>query len=635
MKKLSLMIVALLLAAMPSLAQDGLMFGYCGDNINGVGAGNASGEYWMAAAIEMAEKDIEQFDGCTITSVSVGFGSGVNKNITIFFTEDLAGTPFQTQKGRVQANKWKNIAISNPVKIEKGKKLFIGWKYNVDSMTSKPIGTDDNTTGFTPGADWISASMTEAGLANEWKQQGSAVGNVCIRLYLSGVNVDNACIPQSLTMPQAAHPGENFDFYLNFSNASTSEVKNIEVVYQIGTDPEVTTTYEFETPVAANGNGTAKFTASTEQNSRTIPVTAKITKVNGEINSMAEREASATFACSDLFFTRRMLCEKLSGTYCQFCPRGIAGFDYMDENAGDTFIGVAVQNYASYEPMFCESYMPFFSVYNTGGAPSGVSNRNRDNSYNVDGVALEAVWRKTYTVGYDIDIKASFEANADSKSIKATGTLKVGTEMSGKDMAISFIITEDNVGPYYQQNYYDKNPGCPEFYGKGAPVSLMYNDIARYLPSQWNGYPNSVPETLEPGKEYPFTVEDLSTGNLGSFINGNLIAVLIEKSTGKVLNCHRVHFDPTRPEKPVKFEIKIEPTPPPGPDAVEEIANEGIQSVITGENGCITFAGVGEAQVFTMAGQMAGVIYAGESKAFPAGIYLVKTADKAVKVLVK
>lgn len=637
MKKLSLMIVALLLSAIPTLAQDGLMFGYCGDGVNGVGAKNPSGEYWIAAAIELAEKDIEQFDGCTIGSVSVGFGSGVNKNIVIFFTEDLAGTPFQTQKGRVRPQQWNNIAISNPVKIEKGKKLFIGWKYNVDSMTSLPVGTDNNTTGFTPGADWISMSMMEAGLANEWKQQGSMVGNVNIRLYLTGANLDGAaCLPVSLTMPKVAHPGEDFDFSLSFTNASISEVNQIEVAYKIGTDPEVTTVYDFETPVAANGKGKATFTTSTQLNSREIPVSARITKVNGEENSMADRTFTATFACSDTFYTRRMLCEKLTGTYCQYCPLGIAGFDYMDENAGDTFIGVAVQNYSSYEPMYCPSYDSFFQTCGFTGAPNAITNRNRDFSYNVDKASLEGNWRKIYTPGYDMDIKASFEANSDSKTVKATATLKVATEMSGKDMAISFIVTEDNLGPYYQQNYYDKNPGCPEFFGKGAPVSLMYNDVARYLPSQWNGYANSVPETLVPGEEYPFTVNDLSTGNLQKFLNGNLIAVLLDKKTGKVLNCHRVHFDPTRPEKPVKFEIENEdPEDTPGV-GVEKIDNaDNIQTVITGEAGCITFAGTGVAQVYTMAGQAAGSINAGESKVFPAGIYVVKAADKAVKVLVK
>ncbi len=73
----------MLVAAALGHAQEGVSYGYCSDEIEGCGF-TVDGKYWIVGAFKMTDADVSQFDGCEITGVSIGFGSGRNKDIKIF-----------------------------------------------------------------------------------------------------------------------------------------------------------------------------------------------------------------------------------------------------------------------------------------------------------------------------------------------------------------------------------------------------------------------------------------------------------------------------------------------------------------------------------------------------------------------
>lgn len=603
-------------------AQGGVSYGYSSDDIIGHGF-NATDKYWIAAAFQMTESDVAQFDGCEVTGVSIGFGSGRNKDIKVFMTEDLAAEPFYSQAGRVRASQWCDIPVTTPVKIEKGKPFYIGYVYFVDNMTSQPIGADGNTASFTPGADWMAAAMDEDGLKEAWAQYGTQVGNVCIRAMVSGDNLSKSnCVPVALGMPELATPGEPFDFTLSFTNASSVAVSNLDIVYQLGTDAEQAVHYEFTEPVATNDRGTAVIHATTLQDELEIPVWARIDKVNGLPNDMADRKAYGNLVCTTNLFERKVVVEKFSGTSCGYCPRGIAGFDHMNDLYAGQFIGIAVQNYSAYDPMYCTYYNAWCNKFSAGGAPYCYVNRDDMLTKNPEKGSLEAAFKAEFSRTSNIGIKVSVKATANPMAYDATATVRVARNVENADLSVAFVVTEDFVGPYAQQNYYNSTPGCPEFSGVGNPVVMRFNDVARYITTDWQGIAGSVPANLTAGEEYSYTFDGLSLGNTGNPKNANVIALLIDNKTSKIVNADRVHLDPNRVDEPTVGMAQ----PSLGSQKLTATGGEGRITVESAE---------GTALVFTSEGKLAAVLHAGEAARVTAGTYIVKTPGESQKVIVK
>ena len=112
-------------------------------------------------------------------------------------------------------------------------------------------------------------------------------------------------MPVALDMPELATPGEPFKFSLSFTNASSVPVSNVEVVYQLGSDAEQTIQYDLPQPVATNARGEIEIDGLTDQDELEIPSWARITKVNGLPNDMADRKAYGTLVCTTGLFERK------------------------------------------------------------------------------------------------------------------------------------------------------------------------------------------------------------------------------------------------------------------------------------------------------------------------------------------
>lgn len=603
----------------PIMAQDGVNFGYCSDNINGQGMDYTVTPYWLGAAFQLTADDVAQFDGGEITYISVGFGKGRNKQITLFMTYDLQQEPFYTQSGRCRASQWNDIPVTNPVKIEAGKPIYVGYKYEAAESGAEPIGFDGQTGSYTSGADWFTSSVTEEGLTDNWRQIGAQSGNACIRVIIKTKTAEGAnCVPTAMHLPELAHPGQQFSFTLDFNNASTSPVDNIEVEYQIGTDAARTATVNFPTAVGAGQNGQATIQAITDQDGISLATWARITKVNGQDNAMAERRVSGDLDCSNSFFQRKMLVEKVTGIHCGYCTRGIAGFDLMNEKYPDRFIGVAIQNYDTSDPMRCSYYEPWQSKFTSSGVPYCFVNRNGNLTKNPTTGGLQDAYNKSYQEKCDLGLELAIEQGSDARHYNVDVTIRSMRGLQDVNYGLVFIVTEDFLGPYWQYNNYNTMDGCPEFYGKGNPVQLMYDDVARYINDDYLGIEGSVPTNLEAGQNYMYNMKDLTLGNTSVPMNASIIVAITDLDTNEVLNVERVRIDPDRRTSGV---------------TVAETLEQGRVFCLDGQ--IVYAAQQGQAEAYTLSGTHAATIPAGAAVSVPAGLYIVKTPAGASKVLVK
>ncbi|MDE5656150.1 MAG: Omp28-related outer membrane protein [Muribaculaceae bacterium] len=176
---------------------------------------------------------------------------------------------------------------------------------------------------------------------------------------------------------------------------------------------------------------------------------------------------------------------------------------------------------------------------------------------------------------------------------------------------VAFIVVEDGVGPYNQANNYSKTEGFGQFTGGGSWVSTMYNDVARDIFSAF-GLDDSAIVNPEADNYYQYSYE-VSLANVSDISKARVIAVLLDNSTRKVINC-----------------IEVPLTECVGVGNVE-VADEHVS--VRSEMGAVVVNGAAVTEVYTVAGTRVATAYGEASINLPAGLYIVK-ADKVVKKVV-
>ena len=194
----------------------------------------------------------------------------------------------------------------------------------------------------------------------------------------------------------------------------------------------------------------------------TYPVTLTVTKVNGEENQAARKEANGT--CMTVFkdFVQKVFVEEMTGTGCGWCPRGIVGMQLMKQKYGDRFVGVAIHRYnASTDPMAPREDLTLDDLP-AGNAPLCIINRNGNQA--VDpyfgssgekfGISRD-IEKELYYGTAEVGVTVSGVWNADQTEVTATAVVEAN--IAG-DFDVAFILVADSVvgdnAAWYQNNNY-------------------------------------------------------------------------------------------------------------------------------------------------------------------------------------
>ncbi|MCX6273047.1 MAG: T9SS type A sorting domain-containing protein [Bacteroidetes bacterium] len=240
---------------------------------------------------------------------------------------------------------------------------------------------------------------------------------------------------------------------------------------------------------------------------------------------------------------RKVFTEEATGTWCQWCVRGICFMDYMATTYPDTWIGVAVHNndpmvYAPYDDAI-GSIIPGFTGY-----PSGTCDRvgNQDPS--------------EFEAGYLDRIGAIVPANLSIQNFAWNATSRVVSFDLQSDFVVDIahelrygvVISEDSVygtvAGWEQHNAYaggGQGPMCG-FETKPAIIpaaSMHYDHVARQIYDTPFGYPGSLPATIPGGstQTYSFTTTIPAGWNYNKL---HFIGLLIDMATKEILNSEDV-----------------------------------------------------------------------------------------------
>lgn len=330
--------------------------------------------------------------------------------------------------------------------------------------------------------------------------------------------------------------------------------------------------------------------------------------------------AAAGCALPASAFTRRMVLEEYTGVSCGYCPLGIVCLEKMNQEFPDAFIGIAVHNYG-YDPMKCADYSKWAGSF-ASGAPSCSVNRNKQQTNRPEFYAIRSLYNRHYKGDYPlgVEVSCSYDSSVPGKA-DITATVSSTANYSDVDFAVTFVVTEDFVGPYTQANYYSGG-GMGELEGfsdKGGNVEMKYNDVARAI-ARWDGIRGSMPDNIEAGGTYTYTIEDFGISAVTKVYNAHAIALLLDMSTGEILSGAKVKIDPDNYGKDDGWQ-SLDST----------LADNG--RIVTDGRTVRFEAQTGVAEVYTPGGARAVLLEPGESVTLAPGIYLVRTAAGTRKVV--
>lgn len=612
MKRIFTLILSFLALTGAFTAQADFQYRLAGDTFTGVGTGQGGTNY--STVLHVPAEVSKQMAGSQIKSVTIGFGSGVAKTVTVFITKDLGGDPVYTQTGSVKAQKLSEVALTTPYTIDGGE-FYIGYDYRQSTSSGNPIGFDGNKAGANEYFDMI--AVYSDGGEKKYEHLGSQFGNASLFFTITGDNLPTSSVlPSGINMPIHSLVGEEFTYTVTIRNMGNNNVNSVKLSHDIcGNTSETTNT--FSTPIKPGETAQLSFTGSSDMEMMNLPVKVSVTEVNGSANPWAVSTLTGTLSNSNKVSPRTVVIEEYTGVTCGYCPMGWLALESMREKYPNDYIGIAVHNYSSAygaDPMNCSAYQSWCSRW-IDGAPQATANRVASiGNFQPNVSNCEIVYNEIHSmIPISLKIWAWYaEEGVDTKLNTRVATTFEG-DIDNLNYGLAWVITEDNVGPYNQSNYFAGGSygAMGGFENKSSTVSLMFNDVARNI-FHWNGLTGSIPTKMTAGNTHytDFEMPIAANGTI-KHADTNIIALLINKGTGEIVTA-------------AKCKIGKDPTSGVNNVVTDKVVAAEIKAI---RGGVKVEGAVKSVEIYTLAGIR--VASAGEGGTFnlPAGIYLVRAID--------
>ncbi len=560
MKKILLLLAAAvgISASAQTTFSGSTLYGYC---TTPYAATTLKGKGTMGAAMQLNASTIKAFTGCKITAIAIANGTSQSNNITtvpinLFVGETLTEGFLQTFSGEMDLNKplqYAEYPLTEPIEITADTpQLFFGFTADCDPGKYNPLVVDAATYDKNAGpGDYIGILD---GTAWEWAQLREQIGLNCIRLKIEGEGMKANYVSMiEHHLPTYAQPAGKSDAAIYVCNTAYNAVNSINVKYTVNGDIEHTETITLPRPIFNNEYAgpidvDIQFPATEGAD---LPLTIDITGVNTDATNNAAaniRSASNTYLCLTEGYDKAVVIEEATGTWCGWCPLGIVGLEKMAAAYKDDSRYIPIAAHYN-DAMAVQSYNTFFGSNYTGGSfPTFMVNRNKE-EYGAPNPAFEVI-EEIYRMATNVPALCSVDITNVIYN-EAAKTLSVDTETqfalsTNGDYAISLVLTEDNVGPYTQTNYYspeiNANAGELEWWDQQPSTvkNVYFDHVARYT-NAFRGTKGSIPADITADTKYNYT-GTLQTNKVKNINKCHIIALVINRTSNRIENAVMVPF---------------------------------------------------------------------------------------------
>lgn len=545
--------------AKANLAANQRLVGYfdTDDCDNYVGVTNFTGN--NKVAIELTADDLAPYYGKKIAGVRFNLGQGQTangvfvQNMTlengkIVDMADVATSDesVKSAAGATNTGEWHEVMFDNKVELSSSfQELFVGFNYKQTS-SNYPIGVNSGVDG--PFFVYANIPASKGGSGETWYQFQSGGMGLAIQLIVEGDFAPNSVQPLDFGNVMVAK-GKTKNVAVKFRNLG-SKFTSIDYTISLDGKAGAEQHLDFGKDYGVAGTHTIEvpFAAASELGKNAVTLT--VTKVNGAENACTIKTATGTLYTAEKEFVKRSVVEEFTGTGCGFCPRGHVGMHNMRDLYGDQFVGIAMHQYNSSDPMYYTSYSLGFQ-----GAPSCMVNRSSGylDPYDDLPKAFMASLKEMPLI--DVSVEGAFSEDTAYVYAKAS----VESLVSG-DYDIAYMLVADNLSgttnKWKQSNYFAKGTGVynsqssmPEdlqfLWNAGSTYAATYNDVlisSSYVSSKnkatlptlvANGTVNSYYTLTMPTKKaLKETIR--SCGN-----EVYVVAVVLDKKTGAIVNARK------------------------------------------------------------------------------------------------
>lgn len=496
---------------------------YCTDIEHGFGSqGTIYTPY-----VQFPAATVRPFSGSSLTRVFIGLNSDVT-NVTIYIKNSPKDNrPIYSQVvGELHAG-WNEVELTTPYTLADGEDLAIGYRARL---------SQDGGIGYSS----VKNSLADNILINQSSQWTTCGGAVCLRAVLEGdalpqyeVSLDRMpdlridAGADSLTLTGCVH------------NMGTATISSYVLACSI--DGHEAATVPVECMLPTNAADTFSIQLPQVYDFGTHNVTVSVLTVDGQADAYeANNTASFMLTIPDARFARRVVCEEYTGLWCGWCPKGLVGLEIMKHDHPDRFIAVSIHG-GSNDPMeipqdCAYTYYNFWTQF--PGAPACKVNRRLSGDPYLD---IRNLYRMETSTENHVALTCTAQWNADSTRLSVTAEIFTDADMATASYAMAYIVVEDSITGYYQNNYYagDATP----FYGWENKASytddVVFHDVARGIFPSVDGI-SAFEGKLTALQAYTHQLEFDLPAQVANPANIHVVCIVIDTHSGYIVNGHNV-----------------------------------------------------------------------------------------------
>lgn len=545
--------------AKANLAANQRLVGYfdTDDCDNYVGVPNFTGN--NKVAIELTADDLAPYYGKKIAGVRFNLGQGETstgvfvQNLTLENGQIVDMTEIATSDksvtsaaGAKNTGEWHEVMFDQKVELNSSfQNLFVGFNYKQTS-SNYPIGVNSKVDG--PFFMYANIPASQGGNGENWYQFQSGGMGLAIQLIVEGDFGQNNVQPLNFGNVMVAK-GKTKNVAVKFRNLG-SKFTSIDYTISLDGKAGAEQHLDFGKDYGVGGTHTVEIPFAADSKIGTSTVTLTVTKVNGVENANATKTATGTLYTVEREFVKRSVVEEGTGTDCGYCPRGHVVMHNMHNLYGDQFIGIALHQRSSTDPMYNVSYDLGFTNF-----PQCMVNRSNNfwDPYEQMPAVLKASLNEIALA--EVTVAGTF-AEEDTK-VNATASVE---SLVAGDYNLAFMLTADGLtgktNSWKQQNYFCKghagNPyksksSMPEdiqfLWDKGSSYVETYNDVLISSSYVNNNNKATLPTLVANGTvSSEYTLKMPTKRTLKEAIKHDqvyVVALLLDKKTGAIVNAGR------------------------------------------------------------------------------------------------
>ena len=571
MNTISLILTGALLAASSpvALAESERFFSYPDTNADVMYFGNGKAEtYDMAIKInnpnlvgkKVKSVSVALFEDATVSNPQGWLSSELLLDSKKKNAPDIAVIEAEVSSGNVLT-----ATFSEPYEIpEEG--VYVGYSITI----AKPLTFGDNNpnpvaTCVNQDGAYIHSTRTNL----KWTSLSQYDVASCMEVVVEGEFDDYSVSVIDVGTVRTDGLPNSVEIPVKICNMGATEINSLEFTYIFDDIEPMRSEIILTDPVSAKFCTERKLSFPVPSYGKSSSLKVAVTKVNGEVNSLADSFATGNYVFMSFVPVLRPLMEEYTGLWCGWCPRGFVAMELMSEEYPDDFVCV------SYHSGDVLEYIPNFPN-EPDGFPSSFMNRAvaADPYFGVgqSGFGIKDLWLdlKTQDCPADINVELAWDGDDYSKLVCRSNVRFVSDE-NGDDYRVQYVLVGDGFKTKYvyledgsvnnkeslvlrQSNYYkgsapyDDSPlWLPFINGDSNVTDLVFNDVAMSLADPIVALPHEV--KADEIYEHEFEIDYKQVGSLmlsGENIipdTGSLrcVAILLT-ADGKFVNCNKSRY---------------------------------------------------------------------------------------------